>query len=91
MSATLNPKTPTDAADVLQTALSIAERRKRLQRQSDELVQETYAVVLQLTDAKPEGFGLPYTQVAQLLGVSKQRLSQLVEQARKARTTPDQR
>lgn len=75
--------------DTVAEALAIAGRRKRLERLREELTQDTYRVVLALTDPEPEGFGYTFTQAAQMLDLSKQRLSQLVADARAHRGTPE--
>lgn len=76
-----NPDVSDSTAALLRDALSLARARRRLETRRDEIVAETDRVILELH----ETHGFPAVVLSDLLGVSKQRMSQLLADARKRR------
>lgn len=79
--AAVDDRPGADAGELLASALTLAARRRRLEQQRERLTAETDAVVLELVDE----LHVPAARVAELLGVSAQRMSQLVADARRRR------
>lgn len=69
------------ARELLHDALELRARRRRLEAQRERLTAETDRVVLELV----ETLEVPLARVAELLGVSAQRMSQLYADAKRRR------
>lgn len=68
-------------AELLRDALALGRARRRLEDKREALTAETDRVILELHDVH----GFPAVVLADLLGVSKQRMSQLLTAARERR------